>query len=180
VINTQNGDDQIDASAMNIPVEIYAGAGADKLTGGTSADILVGGSGDDKLIGGPGRDLLIGGRDADKILGDTDEDVLVGGYSAHDGNAVALRLISDEWRSTRSYNTRVNNIRGTVLTNDRANGTTHMTANVTTWDDDAVDTLSGDAGRDWFFFNADTQTSKDKVVDADTLLEIMDEVDMEA
>ena len=37
------GNDQIDASAFNVSVEIYGGAGDDRLTGGSAADILVGG-----------------------------------------------------------------------------------------------------------------------------------------
>jgi uncharacterized delta-60 repeat protein len=166
VVNGQAGDDQIDATLItSTPVEMYGGAGADKLQAGGGADIVVGGDGDDKIAGNGGRDLLIGGNGADKISGDSDDDVLIGGYTAHDGNVTALRGISAEWNSGRTYAQRVGNISGSAPMAVRLNGTNYFTANVTTWDDGAIDTLAGNAGSDWFFANIDTGV-KDKLADA--------------
>lgn len=179
VVTTQTGDDHVDASLANVPVEIYGGAGNDKLTGGTGDDILVGGDGADKLTGGAGRDLLIGGDGEDKILGDSEEDILVGGYTLHDGNVTALRAISFQWGNrgpTVTYQQRVATIRGTVTT-PGFDPAYILRADLTTFDDADSDLLSGDAGRDWFFFNADRLTNRDRVADA-TSPEFQDEVDL--
>jgi uncharacterized delta-60 repeat protein len=165
VVNGQDGDDQIDATTLAVPVEMYGGAGADKLIGGAAADILVGGDGDDKIAGNGGRDLLIGSLGADKISGNEDDDVIIGGYTAHDGDGVALRAISAEWTSARSYALRSGNISGSSLTSGRLNGSYFLTANVTTFDDGAVDTLAGEVGSDWFFANVDSSAT-DKIADA--------------
>ena len=56
------GNDTIKMPAnLNLPVEIFGGAGNDVLYGGSGNDALVGGSGNDQLHGGAGRDVLIGG-----------------------------------------------------------------------------------------------------------------------
>jgi hypothetical protein len=165
VVNCQAGDDQVDATGLTIPVEMYGGAGADKLIGGAAADILVGGDGEDKLAGNAGRDILIGGNDADKISGNEDDDIIIGGYTVHDGNVVALRAISAEWTSARTYSQRAGNISGSTLMSGRANGSYFLTADVTTFDDNVSDTLAGDVGSDWFFANTDS-AGKDKIVDA--------------
>jgi Ca2+-binding RTX toxin-like protein len=170
------GNDVIDASALNVTAEIYGGTGDDTITGGSAADILVGGDGNDVLAGNGGRDLLIGGRGADRVDGDADEDIVVGGYTLHDADVVALRAISTEWTSSRLYAERVSNIRGPVTTG--LNAGSFLRADVTTFDDNAVDTLFGDAGRDWFFFNVDRSTARDKFLDA-AGNEVQDEVDLQ-
>jgi Ca2+-binding RTX toxin-like protein len=175
VIFGQAGNDDINAAGAPVPVEIYGGEGGDRLIGGSGNDILVGGGGADRISGNGGRDVLIGGRGADRVLGDADEDVLIGGYTAHDGDVLALRKISAEWGSTRSYATRVSNLRG--LTNSGVNGSVLLKADVTTWDDLVVDRLSGDAGRDWFFANTDGVT-RDQIVNL-AGNEFLDEVDPE-
>jgi uncharacterized delta-60 repeat protein len=164
VIFGQTGNDAIDASSINVPVEIYGGAGNDTLTGGSAADILIGGEGNDTLVGGGGRDLLIGGRGGDTIRGDADDDILVGGYTLHDSDILALRRISAEWTSTRSYQQRITNIHGPGA-GTRLNGTTYFRADVTTFDDNATDTLTGSAARDWFFFNND-RPGRDRITDS--------------
>lgn len=168
VVHGQAGDDSIDATSLTVPVEMYGGAGADKLIGGAAADILVGGDGDDKLAGNGGRDLLIGGFGADKISGNEDDDIIIGGISAYDDASVlALRAISAEWTSSRSYAQRAANVNGSSPTPVRNNDSYFLTANVTTFDDGAVDTLAGDVGSDLFFANVDA-SAKDKIADATT------------
>src|SRR5205814_10542590 len=80
VLYGQGGDDTIQVTgSLSLPVEIYGGAGSDKLKGGGGNDILVGGDGDDMLVSGTGRNFLVGGAGADKVVGDTDDDILIGG-----------------------------------------------------------------------------------------------------
>ncbi|MBR0670469.1 beta strand repeat-containing protein [Neoroseomonas soli] len=63
VINGLGGDDVIEASGFNAPMQLTAdgGAGADVLIGGPGADVMLGGDGDDVLLGGGGIDILDGG-----------------------------------------------------------------------------------------------------------------------
>jgi Ca2+-binding RTX toxin-like protein len=171
-----DGNDHIDASAMTVPVEVYGGAGNDLIETGSGADIIVGGGDDDRIAGNGGRDVLIGGRGKDRLLGDAEEDILVGGYTLLDANLNALRLISAEWISARTYEQRVANIRGPVTTG--VNGSAFLRTGFNAFDDNEADALAGDGGRDWFFFNTDKSTARDKVVDAATLEEL-DEVNLE-
>jgi len=61
LIDALAGDDVIDGTASDVPLELFAGDGDDILLGGNGNDQLFGGAGDDVLIGGPGIDLLDGG-----------------------------------------------------------------------------------------------------------------------
>jgi PKD repeat protein len=165
----QAGDDQIDASkGPALATEMYGGAGSDTLTGATGAsNMLVGGEGNDMLKGGGMRDLLIGGIGADTLKGEGDDDILIAGSTAYDNNLTALRSAITTWmRSDMTYEQRV-----AALSSDPA---FLLNANTVTGDSD-VDSLSGGAGRDWFFGNisggrasADTmhdQGSAEQVVD---------------
>jgi Ca2+-binding RTX toxin-like protein len=58
---------------------MLGGNGADNLTGGTQADLLVGNGGSDVLFGGAGRDTLLGQQGNDVLEGGADGDTLVGG-----------------------------------------------------------------------------------------------------
>jgi len=169
-------DDDIDVSA-----EIWGGAGDDDLKGGSGNDIILGEAGNDNLWGGDGRDIVIGGIGADRIHGDANDDILIAGFTAFEAEfnrsapsafasttrltfeqqRVALEAILAEWTNRdRSYATRRQNIFGTG-TGTRANGNNYFRAsdtvmtNNTVFDDNAVDTLWGDGGTDWFFANID-------------------------
>jgi Ca2+-binding RTX toxin-like protein len=61
LIDALAGDDVIEASSSDVPLELFGGDGDDILLGGNGNDQLFGGVGDDVLIGGPGIDLLDGG-----------------------------------------------------------------------------------------------------------------------
>ena len=56
VINGEGGNDNIDASGINIGVTLIGGAGNDTLTGGAQNDTLIGGGGTDIIDGGAGID----------------------------------------------------------------------------------------------------------------------------
>ena len=157
---------------------IFGGAGNDLLYGADGADILFGGDGDDVLFGGQGRDFLIGGDGADTLLGNADDDILVAGVTAFDAHAAALAGIMAEWTSARTYAQRTANLSGTgagAAFTSRLNGQYFLNVNsgqgaITVHDDNDKDTLSGDAGRDWFFANLnldgdDDASRKDRIAD---------------
>jgi Ca2+-binding RTX toxin-like protein len=127
--------------------------GADKLVGQDGNDILDGGAGDDNIVGGAGRDVIISGAGADRTVASSEEDILIAGFTAYDGNQAALNAVRDEWASSRDYDTRVANIRGTG-TGPRLNGDVFFTttgASPTVRADGQADTLTGSQSRDWFF-----------------------------
>jgi uncharacterized protein (TIGR03118 family) len=143
--NGMAGNDRIQiANQLGVTAVLNGGAGNDMLIGGGGNNVLVGGTGNDKLFGQSGRDLLIGGDGLDRLLGRGNDDILIGGSTAHDGNTSELLQILDEWTSTDSYTTRVNNLRAGTGGLPALNGT-----NVA--DDGLRDFLLGGAGLDWFF-----------------------------
>ena len=138
------GNDTISGGTGNDLV--FGGSGNDQISGDAGDDVLLGDAGNDYVLGGAGRDILIGGLGADTLKGQAHEDILIGGTTNHDASAAALAAILSEWVSTRSYTTRVANIRG-------GRGSTGGFAlnSGTVHDDSARDFLSGDAHQDWFF-----------------------------
>jgi hypothetical protein len=150
----QAGDDDIEVSGdIYLSAWLYGGDGNDCLIGGSGNDVLIGGAGDDVLCGRGGRDLLIGGCGADHLHGQDGGDILIGGTTAFDHNEVALAAVMSEWTSSRSYATRVANLRGTG-TGPRNNGFYFFIAsgpNATVFDDAAIDVLCGGGGHDWYF-----------------------------
>jgi Ca2+-binding RTX toxin-like protein len=176
VIYANGGDDQVQVQeTFSRPLDVYGGAGDDKLKGSAFADVLVGGDGNDMLVGNAGRDLLAGGAGADKLVGDDDDDILIGGVWAAEASRDAAMAVLAEWtREDIDYTARVLNLRQGASP-ARLNGTTYLTGDDTTdgdggliartvFDDGVVDILTGNAGLDWFFANVDTGV-KDKVTD---------------
>ncbi len=138
-----NGDDTLTGNAKTSTV-IVGGGGIDILTGGSLRDILIGGAGADALTGGTGANKIVGGSG-------TNEDLLIGGATSHDSNGSALLSLLAEWTSSRGYNDRVANLRGTG-TGDRANGDMFLqNAPTDTLFDDAgsIDSLTGALGDDY-------------------------------
>jgi Ca2+-binding RTX toxin-like protein len=60
-----DGNDYLDGSNTNTPLEAYGDAGNDTLIGGNGDDTLIGGAGSDSIDGGAGNDVLIGGDGSD-------------------------------------------------------------------------------------------------------------------
>jgi PKD repeat protein len=132
---------------------VLAGAGNDRVTVDkniTLPGILLGGDGDDVLAGASGRDILIGGAGADRLNGGGDDDILIGGTTAHDGNLLALGRILNEWTRSLSLANRVSNLKTGV----GLSGGFALNASTVFDDGGAKDTLTGDAGKDWFLFSA--------------------------
>lgn len=92
---------------------------------------------------------------------------MIAGYTAYDANDLALSSILQEWTSSHGYPARVANIQtGTGLTGGfRLNGNAGMLQTV--FNDNDVDTLTGNEGRDWFLANqlADNGGALDRVID---------------
>jgi Ca2+-binding RTX toxin-like protein len=144
------------ASSICLTSELYAGNGGAVLQGGGGTNILVGGDGDDILIGGGGRGILIGGLGRDCLRGGDGDDLLIAARTDWDHNSLALRSILNEWTSGHDYAMRVANI-----TNGSGggglNGGFYLNTS-TVHDDGSIDTLYGEAGRDWFIDHASGAT----------------------
>lgn len=163
------GDDAIDASAIRrgpaTRLVLRGGDGHDDIRGSRGADVLLGGAGDDFLLGLGGRDLLIGGTGADHVFGGTGDDILIAGTTSYDARDEALLAILAEWTSTRNYQKRVADLADGSGSPDRLNGSVFLNAR-TVRDDGDEDALTGNAGRDWFFYNADGDGGRrDEVTD---------------
>jgi Ca2+-binding RTX toxin-like protein len=70
------GDDVIDASTQTVGVEIYSDGGNDTITGSAFDDIIWAGSGNDTVSGGDGNDVIVGDIGADSISGGNGNDSL--------------------------------------------------------------------------------------------------------
>ncbi len=152
----QAGNDTIMVSAaIHAPEYLDGGDGNDFIYGGGGNDILMGGAGNDYLFGGSNRNLLIGGTGADNLFGGKGDDLLIGGTTVYDNDYQSLHAIMAEWVSNRSYNQRVNDLKG-VGSGLGANGSEFLDAgrtSATVFDDHTVDHLLGLGGKNWSFPN---------------------------
>lgn len=187
-ITTGSGDDRIWGDGGNDLIR--AGAGNDIVNGGTGNDVILGEEGDDLLSGNQGLDVLIGGKGADFLFGNSGDDLLISGYTAFDANDSALLAIMSEWGSTsHSYADRVMNIMGldgasvvldsgktltrTTSFAARSNGgfflngadVNGVAGSQTVFSDASVDTITGNAGADWFLANITNEAGNDDVQD---------------
>jgi uncharacterized delta-60 repeat protein len=135
---------------------LFGGAGRDLINGEHGADVLLGGADEDLLYGDEENDILIGGTGRDALLGGPGEDILIGGTTAYDADAAALESLRAEWASSGSIAVRIDHVRN----GGGLNGTSALTtgAGGTVFDDDAMDFLTNDQDRDWFFYR---KTGKD-------------------
>jgi len=158
----EDGNDQLQGGTGNDYLfggigndRLFGQAGNDNLFGENGNDIEVGGDGNDRLWGGIGNDLLIGGAGNDTLYGEGHDDIVVANSTTYDNNEVALMAILQEWSSSHSYSTRVNNIR-----NGGGNNGAFALNSGTVLDDGTPDTLWGNGGQDWFLIGV-----KDKIRD---------------
>ena len=173
----QQGSNTIIAGNGNNTIYGNAIVGAEGSTGGNH--LIVGGSGNDTIYGSygsvvrkngdpsnggeGGKNLIIGGEGSDVIYASQQTDgaeggqgsLLLGGSTTHSQQALAAILA--EWsHSSRSYEQRVANIRGTG-TGDRANGNAFLVPGLTLEDDGSLDALFSDSAGDlnWLILSAD-------------------------
>ena len=134
-----NGNDNINASAVTFAVTLQGGGGNDVLVSGAGNDNLDGQSGDDTLSGGDGDDIVLSGT------------------TSHSSTIAALNVIMAEWASEKLYATRVTNLQlGGGL-----NGSTKLNGSTIQNDSSALDSLSGNADQDVFFWS-----NPDQILDA--------------
>jgi Ca2+-binding RTX toxin-like protein len=118
------------------------------VTGSIGNDLIVGDDNPNILTGGTGRNILIGRRGADQLIGGPGDDILIAGYTDYDNdpNLTAWKAIKAEWTSGDSYQTRYSFIKS----GGGLNGT-YILDKTTVHSDQVKNTLTGGAGRDWFF-----------------------------
>jgi hypothetical protein len=151
IIYGLRGDDRITTHPdITRPMIIDGGDGDDRMEGGASHDVMIGHEGRDTLLGKIGLDIMIGGAGQDRLTGGDDDDILIAGRTDFDDNQAALTDILAEWKSSRPYETRRNNIRDGSGGGTRLNGNFFLD-NSTTHDDAIADFLAGNSERDWFF-----------------------------
>ncbi len=168
LVHACGGDDRIVIpDSFTIDAVVHAGESDDIVTGGSGNDLLIGGpgndlllgaSGNDSLLGQAGNDVLIGGLGADDLLGGFDDDLLIGGYTQFDESISSLDRILTRWSSDLPYEERVADLR-----HGKRPFLTASSRGATVFDDSAVDQLSGEEGRDWFFASLN-----DELIDNET------------
>lgn len=126
---------------------IVGGSSDDTFVGNSLANVLVGNNGGDQLSGGGGRDILIGGAGLDNINGGVDDDILIAGRTVVDQMFSRLVDLSNTWRSSDAYSTRLTKIRAGV-----GPSLTSLKAKVNVLGDPGQpDSLRGEDGNDWYF-----------------------------
>ncbi|MEK6259708.1 MAG: VCBS domain-containing protein [Planctomycetota bacterium] len=153
IIGCGGNDDLKINNQVTVSAFIDGGEGNDTVWGGGGNDILLGGGGNDALDGGDGRDILIGGLGADNLKGGDQDDVLIAGYTSHDNDAAALGRLRDEWTSSGTYASRVNNLQtgGGLTGGTRLVGDDGVTQTV--FNDNDNDVLNGNKQLDVFWAN---------------------------
>lgn len=157
VINAGAGDDIIKPGFLkNVPFRVYGGDGNDRISTGTTADIVVGGIGNDIIKTGKGNDLVIGGGDSDNIAAAAGDDIVISSSTAYnaytDENSTALRDLLATWNNGADYGARVTAIQS---------GVGSLAAKLdssTVSSDNPIDKLNGAGGDDLYF-----SQSNDKV-----------------
>lgn len=80
ILEGSDGDDTLDATASEAPINILnGGRGDDLLLGSDGDDRMFGGEGMDTLRGGPGNDNMSGGAGQDRLYGQAGRDLMNGG-----------------------------------------------------------------------------------------------------
>jgi hypothetical protein len=107
--------------------------------------------------------LLIGGRGADNLAGGADDDILISGSLISSGDLAGLNALRQAWSGTGTFAARQALLIGGVV--HPAGGTISLKASEII-SDGLLDTLSGDAGIDWFFAST-AEKEKPKVTTGD-------------
>src|SRR5262249_3991147 len=117
---------------------------------------LVGGTGADTLTGGSGASVLIGDKGSDSVTGGSGQDILIGDATSYDSsstaNDLALMSILAGWQSGDSYATKFHDIN--TGTGGGLNGSNKLNFGTTVKDDGSVDTVTAATSAlalDWFF-----------------------------
>ena len=161
VFGLGGGDFIFVAPNVFIDTILNGGPGNDFLFGGGGHNVLVGDTGLDYLFGGNQADILIGGDDRDLLFGRGGQDLLIGGSTLFDQDANALAALMSEWKSERTYDERIRNLRGENPGASRANGPTFLIGqgpNRTVFNDNVRDILIAGPGQNAVFADLDRLT----------------------
>lgn len=164
-VNGQAGIDTLDYSQfpgsmpvrVNMILKTATGVGAinaiENAAGGAGSDVLVGDAAANQLFGNAGRDLLIGGLGIDTLNGGQGDDILIAGQTSFDTDASgkAFAAIMKEWNSHQPYAVRRAHLAGKQM--GGVNGVFKLNQQTVKLDV-AKDKLTGGAGLDWFWANA--------------------------
>ncbi|MBF0184830.1 MAG: DUF4347 domain-containing protein [Magnetococcales bacterium] len=148
------GNDLIDASAIDLPVLFIAGAGSDTLKGGSKDDVLIGSaSGTATLVGGVGNDLFIVRGGTTHLDGGSGDDKFrfLAGWGVADITDATGSNILDFTAQTAA------------VTVDDSEGKAFQSANTVTWHNggggsgggDTIDLIKGGTGKDILDFSGD-------------------------
>lgn len=145
--DTVSGEDGLDTVSGGAGNDILDGGGDnDLLDGGADNDVLYGANGNDKLYAGTGNDIVVGGDGADVVYGGGGEDLVTGeDFPSSTAEDIAADYALG-WFSGANLPARIANVPS--LVGDLS-------------DDAELDTLFGDAGRDWFIYNPLVDKAKD-------------------
>ncbi|WP_149752902.1 calcium-binding protein [Rubripirellula obstinata] len=93
-VQAGGGDDVVRiARNVDLPAQVFGGAGDDVLQAGSGPSWVQGGDGNDRLQGGAGVNILFGGAGHDRIFGGPANDYLIGGAGNDQLNGGA----GDDW-----------------------------------------------------------------------------------
>lgn len=132
-VTTGAGRDRIDAGTGNDQVQ--SGNGNDWLIGGAGRDVLEAGDGNDLVSGGAGNDLLVGGLGTDLLEGMAGSDILI------DGSISLIDPINDSLAK----------ILKSFVPSSKPKLAALLPRFTVTYDTEAIDTLLGSTGKDWFW-----------------------------
>jgi Ca2+-binding RTX toxin-like protein len=169
-----NDDVQFGFVKHDIPVEVYAGDGADNLSGFSTSgkasyQLLDGGAGNDKIDGDVGNDVVRGGPGDDEVTGGSGNDTVEGGdgndslfpdgydepgTDVVDGGAGFDRIDGDYVIPGNDFNPPVA-ISFDGVANDGRPGENDNLRNVEKVDSSVSGTFTGGPGADDFFVKAD-------------------------
>lgn len=123
---------------------LRGGDGDDFLYGNEGNNVLIGGAGNDALFGGDGFDVLIGGLGSDVARGGGGDDLLIGGTTTYDRSDEQLLQLLATWSAPQTLAQRT----GTLSNPGAAIRLIHGD---TMQHDQAIDSLVGGVGADWYF-----------------------------
>ena len=102
------GETHLANSPMNV---IGSSVGGDIIIGDASGGVLEGHNGGNTIEAGGGRTIIIGGYGKNYLVGGPADDLIIAGATVFDYDILALTSFLNEWQSTKSFATRVNDLR---------------------------------------------------------------------
>ena len=168
------GDDQMGGASGNDTM--FGGDGRDAMAGGTGSDVMFGEMGNDEMSGEDGNDALNGGEGSDRMYGRQGQDILVGGGGSDAGRGGSgsdamyggnLTFANDPDDFRAALNAWANQSPAPTDVTDRFMNMAMAGYNMITQavDDGVADCMTGDAGDDVHFYNANDELFEMRVAE---------------